>query len=618
VSADVQGEVSGDADGAIPTISADGRYVAFDSFDGGYVANDINHAFDVFVRDTTTDATELISQADATAQSLTADGFSSVSANSLSADGRFVAFVSIAKDVVTNDTNDNQDVFVRDLQSGTNVLVSVNGAGTGVGNGFSGSPAISTDGRFVAFVSNAPDLAANNTNHIDNIYLRDLQSGETTLVSVATNGTTGGSAASSNPVISRDGRYVAFFSLAKNLSTNNFISNGRLFWRDMQSGAVVSVTTNGNAGTLASISADGRYVAYASYASVSRLGVWDSQLHSNIFSVSRTLQVSFSFVLSSDARYLVYHAAPADAIIAHDLSAGTDTIIGYSAVSGGPKAQISADGRFVTFVSATDAPNTIAGTNNVFLYDLQTATTTLVSFNRDRTGGGNGASDSPSISADGRFVTYRSAADDLVANDSNGQTDVFVFDRLTGSNTLVSVNQDGTASGNNFSSVPVISADGSVIAFRSLASDLITGDLNDNQDVFLWHTPIATFVDSDGDGMEDTWEKAYFGDLSHDGTADSDGDGVSDLMEFKTGTNPVETASKFSAQASVEAGGQRVVLTWEAAPGLSYRVEYKNDLSEANWMAISGSVRVSGSQAICLDDLVGESSQRFYRVLLVE
>src|SRR5207249_5983308 len=144
------------------------------------------------------------------------------------------------------------------------------------------------------------------------------------------------------------------------------------------------------------------------------------------------------------------------AIIAHDLAAGTDTIIGYSLIPDGPMAQVSGNGRFVTFVSAANAPNIPNGANNVFLYDLQTATTTLVSFNRDRTGSGNGPSDSPSISADGRFVTYQSDASDLVAGDNNNQPDVFVFDRLTGINTLISVQQAGAGPGNGPSSSPVI------------------------------------------------------------------------------------------------------------------------------------------------------------------
>ncbi len=323
-------------------------------------------------------------------------------------------------------------------------------------------------------------------------------------------------------------------------------------------------------------------------------------------------------VLSSFSAPPIISASLDYAVIAHDLAAGTNAVIGYSAASGGSKAQISDNGRFVVFVSAADAPNTSAGTNHVFLYDLQTSTTTLVSFNQNRTGGGNGPSDSPSISADGRFVTYRSSASDLVAEDNNNQPDVFVFDRLTGVNTLVSVNQIGTMSGNGSSSAPVISADGSRIAFRSLASDLIAGDFNNTQDVFISPTPIVTFVDSDGDGMDDAWESARFGDLSHDGMGDTDGDGVSDLAEYKTGTNPTDAASRLSAAATVLRGGDQTTITWEAVPGRSYHLEHKNDLSEATWGVVPAGVTVDGSTAICVDGTVAFSGQRFYRVTLVE
>src|SRR5205814_1676006 len=132
--------VSGDTGDAIPTITADGRYVAFDSFDGGYVANDNNSAFDVFVRDTTAESTELISRADAAVQSLTGDGLSSISTGPVSADGRFVAFGSQADDLAANDIGGYQDVFVRDLQTGTNIAASINIAGTASANGHSFNP----------------------------------------------------------------------------------------------------------------------------------------------------------------------------------------------------------------------------------------------------------------------------------------------------------------------------------------------------------------------------------------------------------------------------------------------------------------------------------------------
>jgi hypothetical protein len=304
--------------------------------------------------------------------------------------------------------------------------------------------------------------------------------------------------------------------------------------------------------------------------------------------------------------------------MAHDLVSGTDTVIGYSALFSGPKPQISGNGRFVVFLSASDVPGDAGDASNVYLYDVQTKTTTLVSFNRERSGPCNGPSDSPSTSADGRFVVYRSFASDLVTGDNNGQPDVFEFDRLSGTNTLISVNQSGTASANNSSSAPSISADGGTVVFRSLASDLVTGDLNNTEDVFVAPLSVAAWVDSDGDGMDDAWEKAYFGDLSHNGLTDSDGDGGSDLFEFKAGTNPMDAASRFTAQASVAPGNGLVSIQWEALSGRSYRVQFKNDMNESDWTDLPGGVTVNGSKASCLDNTTSASSQRFYRVTLVE
>jgi hypothetical protein len=295
----------------------------------------------------------------------------------------------------------------------------------------------------------------------------------------------------------------------------------------------------------------------------------------------------------------------------------TDRVIGYSALPDGPKAQVSGDGRFVTFISAANAPDTSKGTNNVFLYDLQTATTTLVSFNRDRIGSGNGPSDSPSISADGRFVTYRSEARNLVAGDNNNQPDVFVFDRLTGINTLISVQQTGAGPGNGPSSTPVISSHGGIIVFKSVASDLIANDHNGAQDVFVFHLAMGLLEDSDGDGMDDAWEKRYFGGLSRDGAADSDADGASDWMESKTGTDPLNPASRFSPQAAASPGSNQITITWQAVPGRSYTVQYTDDLSQENWNDLGGAM-VNGSSAAFTDTLAGTSNQRFYRVMLVE
>ena len=290
----------------------------------------------------------------------------------ISANGRFVTFVSFASDLVTNDTNDTNgmlDVFVRDLKTGSTGLVSVNSAGTGSGNGSSGSaiarggeiaapPVISADGRFVAFVSFARDLVDNDTNgNQSDVFVRDLKTGTTTLVSVNSAGTRSGGGTSYAPVISADGRFVSFLSNATDLvAADDSNVTFDVFVRDLKTGTT----------TLASVN-----------------------------------------------------------------SAGTRS-------GGGTAPVISADGRFVAFLS--DASNLVAndinGATDVFVRDLQTGTTTLVSVNSagmggDRASGLLPAGDAfliavPAISADRRFVAFVSLASDLVANDTNGATDVFV------------------------------------------------------------------------------------------------------------------------------------------------------------------------------------------------
>src|SRR5437867_9901852 len=157
----------------------------------------------------------------------------------ISADGRFVAFVSYASDLVSGDTNANSDVFVRDLKTGTTTLVSVNSAGTGSGNGRSGGNSgtfgglvISPQGRFVAFVSDATDLVANDANGNSDVFVRDLKAGTTTLISVNSAGTGSGNGSSDSPVISADGRFVAFVSDATDLTANDANGNSDVFVRD--------------------------------------------------------------------------------------------------------------------------------------------------------------------------------------------------------------------------------------------------------------------------------------------------------------------------------------------------------------------------------------------------
>src|SRR5439155_1436556 len=193
-----------------PALSADGRFVAFVSFATNLVAGDTNGATDVFVHDRQTGTTERVSVA-----SDGKKGNDGSRGAALSADGRFVAFHSTPTNLGPGDTNGATDVFVHDRQTGTTERVSVASGGT-EGNGFSAGPALSADGRFVAFHSTATNLVAGDTNGKTDVFVHDRQTGTTERVSVASDATQGNNA-SSYPALSADGRFVAFHSDATNL-----------------------------------------------------------------------------------------------------------------------------------------------------------------------------------------------------------------------------------------------------------------------------------------------------------------------------------------------------------------------------------------------------------------
>lgn len=255
-----------------PSISEDGRYVAFSSAANNLVPNDTNDTSDVFVHDRQTAQTTLVSVASNGTQGNKGSGRPSISA-----DGRYVAFVSWANNLVLGDTNDLDDVFVHDRQTGITTRVSVASDGT-EGNGESIFPTISGDGRYVAFISYADNLVSYDTNERNDVFVHDRVTGQTTLVSVASDGTQGDRDSYLDVMlsdakigISGDGRYVTFSSLATNLVVGG-TDNSQVFVHDRQMGqtTIVSVSSDGTHGNesswMPSISADGRYVVFQSWA----------------------------------------------------------------------------------------------------------------------------------------------------------------------------------------------------------------------------------------------------------------------------------------------------------------------------------------------------------------
>lgn len=390
---------------------------------------------------------------------------------SVSADGSVVAFASWANNLVGLDTNGVDDVFVRDRLSGSTFRVSVDSAGVQA-TGLSWRPFLSANGRFVAFESEANNLVPGDSNYSWDVFVHDLQTGQTTRASVDSMGVEGNSA-SYDPFISATGRYVVFPSFSNNLVLGDTNGKRDVFVHDRQTGqtsraSVDSAGVEANGHSFAtSISADGRYVAFDSEASNLVAGdtnnTWDVFLHDR--QTGQTTRVSVD-------------------------SLGTEG----NAVSGVPF--LSEDGRFVSFEStATNlVPGDLNGRQDVFVHEVQTGQTSLASI--DSAGvQGNGWSSASSMSADGRFVAFGSDSSNLVPADFNGVSDVFVHDQLTGKTVRSSLTSSGVEGG-SYSYLPAISADGRFVAFESEATNLVPGDTNGRGDIFFRGGPLLAVTGS--------------------------------------------------------------------------------------------------------------------------
>jgi Tol biopolymer transport system component len=387
-------------------------------------------------------------------------------APALCAEGRFVAFYSQAAGLVPEDANTIDDVFVRDRLLGTTTRVSVTTAGV-AGNGDSDFPDLSADGRHVAFRSSATNLDPAEANNSQDVFVHDRLLGTTTLASRFSNGTGATFGISSYPSISADGRYVAFESTAAfDVADNNAKTD--IYLHDLALGLTERVSVNNAAypanvltgsSYAASVSGDGRFVAFASDAANAVSG--DTNTKRDVFVRDR--------LLGGTSR----------------VSVATG---GTQATDSSDSPAISPDGTWIAFDSL--ANNLVAGDTNgqrdVFLHNRLTGETTRVSV--DSAGvQANFPSSQAAVSDDGRFVTFKSDASNLVPGDTNGGSDVFRHDRSNGQTVRVSV-QTGGAQADESSSEPAISADGSLVAFDSTSPDMVPGDTNDRRDVFV-HDP---------------------------------------------------------------------------------------------------------------------------------
>jgi Tol biopolymer transport system component len=396
-------------------------------------------------------------QVSVTRTNVSPNGSSDWSPAAVSGDGRFVAFESGASDLVPGADG---GVFLRDTRFDRTTVVSVRADGSFADGS---NPAITPDGRYVVFDSSDATLVPGLSGRHSQVFVRDRLTATTALVSVRGSGAHG-NGDSEHAAISADGRFIAFESDADNLVNGDTNISTDVFVRDRALGTTSRVNVGPTpeepffGADTASISADGRMVAFAS---LDDLGGIDT--------------------LSED----VYVRDLATGVTRLVSTAGGDASNGSS---GQPR--ISGDGRTVVFTStATNLAN--ADTNNqpdIFVRNLVGNTTTRASRAAFLGGAPNGASGTGVVSHDGRFVAFTSAAWNIVAGDTNGAVDVFVYDRTTNQTTRVNADERGSQVAQR-GIHPALSGDGRYVAFTT-AAPLTTANPTGLEQVFLRHVVV--------------------------------------------------------------------------------------------------------------------------------
>jgi Tol biopolymer transport system component len=400
----------------------------------------------------------LVERASVTSAGLEAD-LGSVAA-AISADGAVVAFASSARNLVEGDRNDKSDVFVHNRISGRTSRVSVASDGTEA-DLWSYNPSISADGRLVVFESDATNLVPGDTNGFTDVFLHDRSTGRTQRVGTGSQGQQADLPCFS-PVISADGSTVAWQSYATTLVAGSVLGLQHIYTRDLASGKTTraSVTPGGAPGNgscfTPSLSGDGRFVAFSSHAT--NLVAGDFNGAQDIFVYDRVLGTTRIASVSSS---------------------------GVQAASTSVSAALSGDGRFVAFVSW--AKNLVPGDTNdhtdVFVHDRVTGAIVRASVSTLGVQGEDHSA-APRLSWDGGIVVFASHSATLVEGDTNGQQDIFQRDLRAGLTLRASVSMDGVQ-GNVLSLLPDITADGRTLVFESHAHNLVPDDNNSESDVFV-------------------------------------------------------------------------------------------------------------------------------------
>jgi Tol biopolymer transport system component len=621
-SVDAVGGAASFLDNFPPSLSGDGSLVAFSSPNPGLVAQDSNGRADAFLRIGGTNRLLSVRGPGRATPMLPME--ETPGRERCSADGRFVTFTSLSDAWTPGDTNKLWDVFRLDRASGECVLVSVNTNGVSA-KGASRSPVMSADGQVIAFLSGASDLAPNDSNKNDDVFVRDLAAGVTVLVSSNRIGMAPSSGVVSAPSLSADGRWVGFVSTADDLVAGSN-PGADMFLRHWQSGGLIRFTNLSSRVPMLPLwtgnSSNAIYLGRATTGTPTGTNcvVTDLSTRSNLW-MGPVLSRPH---VTSDGRFVAFRMAtnknPAvvldcrtGRLLVGVTNAPTDLYLPDMSVS---DVVLSDDGRRMAFESVLnlDAARDTGAMIDVYVLDVAIGTPRLASVDYRGVVAGNGPSRGAVLSPDGRFLAFRSRASNLVPGRVTGEN-LYVRDLDVGKVWLVAGLNRGPGIGMKAGLVSMVPGDVNLV-FRSLAADPLLDTSGAPRPVMTFALQANPDQDLDGDGMEDGWEMRVFGDLQSDALSDRDADGLTDLQEFWAGTDPLRAESRLMIAFIQRSAEGRVRVEWPAVAGRHYRVEASDTLEPGGWNVVAGDVAPAGLLGSFEQD-EPEAVRRFYRVMVI-
>lgn len=562
------GELMTLAGSDVPLLSTNAGVTVFNAIDR-QASGTVGTIHQVFARQEGSGVPTLISPHAEALPSLVSETGSGLTPLSVSSNGLRVAFVSYASDLVPQDTNGFPDIFIRDQETGATVAASVN-TNAVTGNKLALGPALSADGRFLAFVSSASDMTPGDVNAATDVFLRDLTTGSNSLISARIIDGKPGNGASFGSQLSRDGTKLVFQTYSTGMATTSSYapaSSGGypdVVHVDLTTKKRLSLGPKYGVLFAPALSPDGRYVALveatSSFPSGGPLAVWDTLTGRKVLQTSNNfLAVATSdlaaLALSPSGEHLVYatNTTTGGAISYFRIPDSSPHVIARHRVTRNNRLAFNSSGNLMAY-SGLD-PSSIDSASQIYLYSFSAGTNLLVS--RAEMGLANTVNDRPDLSPDGNLVAFRSSTRSSAAGTTSEITSLLVYVRETDS--ILSLSQGlGRHLG-----APIFSGDGQTLLFPSRLGNSTLGDFNDASDI------IAVKIS-------------------------------------RTGSIPV-----FYAALTPSALGW--LLSWPVQTNRFYAVEYKHLLSDPAWIELTEPIVIEGTQGRLLDPAVSE--QRFYRIV---